>query len=137
MKVNEKKYTKVPYSPSNPQMKARTDDPSTWSDFAKAVIVAQDSGWTVGIGFVFIDADPYVGIDLDKCRDPATGSIEDWALEIIRKLNSYTEISPSGTGAKIIIRGTKPGPKCRKGNIEIYETGRFFTLTGQVLILDA
>jgi primase-polymerase (primpol)-like protein len=58
-----------------------------------------------GVGFVFSSDDPYVGIDLDGCRNPQTGYIEPWALEIVRRLNSYTEISRSGTGLHIIAKG--------------------------------
>ena len=42
-----------------------------------------------------------IGVDLDTCRDKATGIVEAWALEIINRLGSYTEISPSDVGAKI------------------------------------
>ena len=128
-----RKPTKIPYSPLHPGTKARMDDPSTWSDFFRAVSVAQNSDWNLGIGFVFMVDAPYVGVDLDHCRNPDTGDIKDWALTIVRQLDSYTEISPSGTGVKIIARGSKPGSKCRKGNVEMYESGRFFTLTGQLL----
>ncbi|MFO0944319.1 MAG: hypothetical protein U1D30_00005, partial [Planctomycetota bacterium] len=83
-----------------------------------------------GIGFVFSADDPYVGIDLDKCREPATGVIEDWAQDILDRLHSYAEVSPSGTGVKIIGRGKLPGKRCRTGNIEMYDQGRFFTITG-------
>ncbi len=41
------------------------------------------------------------GIDLDTCRDPGNGEIEPWALEVIKRFGSYTEISPSGTGVKV------------------------------------
>lgn len=53
------------------------------------------------VGFVFTRDDPFVGIDLDHCRDPETGKIKPWALEIVAKLNSYSEVSPSGTGLHI------------------------------------
>ena len=82
---------------------------------------------------MFTEDDPYVGIDLDGCRDPITGKMMEGAQKIIDNLDSYTEVSPSGTGVKIICRGTKPGKKCRKGDIEMYEHGRFFTVTGNHL----
>ncbi len=86
-----------------------------------------------GVGFVFTESDPFVGVDLDQCRDPITGAIEPRAREIIRELDSYTEVSPSGTGVKIFIRGEPPVSGSRKGRIEIYSLDRYFTVTGHVL----
>ena len=84
-------------------------------------------------GFVFAADDPYCGLDLDNCRDPATGEVLPWALKIIDDFNSYTELSQSGTGFHIIIRGQKPtGSGCKKGDIECYDKGRYFICTGEV-----
>lgn len=83
------------------------------------------------MGYVLSPNDPYVGIDLDKCRDPHSGRIEPWAKAIVKRLDSYTEISPSGTGLRIFIRGTLPAHGRRKGHIEIYSQARFLTITGQ------
>jgi AAA domain len=75
-------------------------------------------------------APPFVVIDLDKCVDPQTGDVETWAGEIVRSIDSYTESSPSGTGLHIWVRGAKPGDRCRNG-IEMYDRGRYLTLTGR------
>jgi putative DNA primase/helicase len=64
-------------------------------------------------------ASPYVGIDLDGCRDPQTGVIEPWALEVVRLLDSYTEVSPSGRGLHIWVRGFLPEGGNRRGQVEI------------------
>ena len=51
-------------------------------------------------------------------------------MNIVQQLDSYTEISPSGTGLRIFIRAKLP-PKDRKiGNFECYESGRYLTVTG-------
>ena len=71
-----------------------------------------------GIGFVFTSDDRYTGIDLDKCRNPKTGEISPKAVEIVRLLNSYTEISPSGCGLHIILKGKLPPGGNRKDGIE-------------------
>jgi len=72
-------------------------------------------------------------VDLDHCREPPEGEVEPWASGIVERLDSYAEVSPSGTGIRIIAKGTLP-PKGRKnGHFEIYETGRYLTFTGQKL----
>ncbi len=75
-----------------------------------------------------------VGIDLDNCRDPSTGELSATAQRIISAVNSYTEISPSGTGVKILCRASIPGPRNRSQveGIELYHHGspRYFTITG-------
>ncbi|ELY76110.1 hypothetical protein C488_08487 [Natrinema pellirubrum DSM 15624] len=86
-----------------------------------------------GIGFVFTDDDPIVGVDLDDCRDPESGDVDDTAQDIIERLDSYTEISPSGTGFHVLIEGELPDGRNRRGSIELYDTARFFTVTGDHL----
>lgn len=120
--------TKVPYQP-NGQM-ARSTDSSTWSDF-QTVEAAFLSGIQFdGVGFVFTEADPYVGIDLDKCRDPLTGEVEPWAADVLARLGTYTELSPSGKGFHVIGQGRLPPAGRRKDGIEMYDAGRYFTVTG-------
>lgn len=109
--------------------------PSEWTDFASAVAVLGRRDDVAGIGFVFATDGGYCGVDVDDGVDPATGQFKPWAEDLVRRLNSYTEISPSGTGAKIFLRGRKPGERCRKkyhdGEVEMYDAGRFFTVTGR------
>ena len=81
--------------------------------------------------------DGLTGVDLDHVRDPHTGAIIPWAKRVISALNSYTELSPSGTGYHIFFLGAKPRGRCNlrftdDGTaFEIYDRGRFFTVTGQ------
>src|SRR5207253_7477755 len=89
-------------------------------------------------GYVFSSDDPFGGIDLDNCRLIETGEITDWACKFISLLNSYAEISPSGTGIKVIVRGKLPkairvrhSTAYRGGKIEMYSDLRFFTITGR------
>jgi putative DNA primase/helicase len=74
------------------------------------------------------------GVDLDGCRNPRTGEIEARATEIVKGLGSYTELSPSETGLKVFVCGELPLGRWRKGNIEMYDRGRFFTTTGLHLL---
>ncbi len=110
--------------------KASSTDSSTWRTFEEAV-KAFRTGRCDGIGFVFSSSDPYAGIDLDKCRNPKTGELEGWAYKIVGEMSGYAEISPSGRGVHVIVRGKAPNR--RKGRLEIYSSARFFTVTGRVL----
>lgn len=129
--------TKVPYGPRTHRLASATN-PETWGSFDEATAAVAERGHT-GIGFVFTAEDPYVGIDLDHVRDPATGTLAPWALELIRQLDSYAEVSQSGTGVHVIAKGKLPGHGRRKhigsgGHvIEIYDQRRYFVMTGDAL----
>ena len=125
------KPTKVLYCPRCPIKKARSNDSSTWDSFDKAREVLQ-KGKADGIGFVVTADDPYVGIDLDDCAKEG-GVLEPWAQEIVGTLRSYTEWSPSGEGLHILVKGVLPKEGRRKGHIEMYNSVRFFTMTGNHL----
>jgi len=125
------KVTKVPVCPHTGEL-AAVDRPETWGTYEEAVRAAQEHGHD-GVGFIFTEEDPYAGIDLDKCRDPKTGETEEWAREIIEQLGSYTELSPSGTGIHVLVKTVLPLGGRHKGQIEMYDSGRFFTVTGRHL----
>ncbi len=126
------KQTKVPYIAGGVG-RASSTDLLTWRTFEEALEDVK-KGRRDGIGFVFSSADPFVGIDLDDCRDPETGAVEAWAQKLIDRVQEgYVEASPSGTGVHIIVEGTVRGGGMRKGKIEMYGRDRFFTMTGRVL----
>src|SRR5579859_2867007 len=135
-KKGEAKPTKIPYCVATGEA-SNAHDPENWASYDAAVSALSSPRYT-GLGFVFTAEDPYCGIDIDNCRDKSTGHIEPWAWAIIKELNSYTEVSPSGTGVHIIVKAhafdrmkTKiPGTSSA---IEIYDRGRFFTVTGSHL----
>jgi len=89
-----------------------------------------------GVGFVTTEHDPYILIDIDHCI--VDGEINDEILEIVKAFNSYTDISPSGTGIHIAIKATMEGPgrkdKDKKTGIgyEAYPALRYFTWTGNL-----
>src|SRR5215207_8612094 len=116
------KPTKVPYSPLTGE-KASSTNPETWAGYEEAVAACKKYSYG-GIGFVFTPEDDLCGVDLDGCLDPQTREIEDWAQEIIDELDSYSEISPSGTGVHVLVRGTLPSGRNRKGRFEAYDRGR-------------
>jgi primase-polymerase (primpol)-like protein len=123
--------TKVPYSP-NTGRRADSTAPETWTSHDEAVNAYREHAYD-GIGFVFTPGDDLCGVDLDKCLDPETGEIEAWASAIIEELDSYTEISPSGRGVHVLVRGELPAGRNRKGRFEAYDRGRYFTVTGKHL----
>lgn len=130
------RWTKIPVNAANGRP-ASTTAPATWTTFVDALAFARRAGLP-GVGFVVTEGDPFVGIDLDKCRDPQTGEIDAWAGQLIETFDSYTEISPSGTGVRIWIRtttGLLPDGSHgkRKGKIEAYGAWRYFTVTGHRL----
>ena len=86
-----------------------------------------------GVGFMFHPEDGFAGVDLDRCRNPETGRVEPWALEVVEELDSHTEVSPSKTGLKVFVRGELPPGRRRKGCIEMYDRSRFFTTSGHCL----
>ncbi len=124
--IRGRKIAKVPINPRTGRT-ASCLDSATWGDFEQA-LRRLTRGEADGIGFQL--GPPYVGIDLDKCRDQAGGAIEPWADKIIRRLDCYTEVSPSGRGLHILVKGKLPNGARRKGSIEMYEAGRYFTVTG-------
>lgn len=128
LELRDNRNTKVPYN-ARTGARASSTDPHTWATFEEACAFCQAENAN-GVGYVLSPEDPYVGIDLDHCRDPHSGRIEQWAKDVVKRLNSYTEISPSGTGLRIFIRGILPPHGRRKGPIEIYSQARFLTITG-------
>jgi hypothetical protein len=125
------KPTKLPVNPRTGGPASSTD-PFTWASFDKAVEV-YEGGLGDGIGFVVTGGDPFVGIDLDKCRDPETGEVEPWALEIVDSQCSYSEVTVSGLGLRVWDKAELPPSGRKKGNIEMYDRARFFTITGKHL----
>jgi AAA domain-containing protein/primase/DNA polymerase family protein len=125
------KPTKVPYNPLTGFLASSTNS-ETWAGYSEAVKACKEHGYD-GIGFVFTPEDNLCGVDLDGCLNPESGEIESWAQEIIEELDSYTEISPSGRGIHILLRGSLPAGRNRKGRFEAYDRGRYFTITGRHL----
>ena len=111
------KWTKPPYIATAPAQPADSTDPTTWRSFADAQGAYED-GKCDGIGFVL--GDGYVGFDADGNDAP----------EHVELLNTYAERSVGGDGVHAIARGAKPGTRSRTGDYELYENGRYFTVTG-------
>lgn len=125
------KLTKVPYQVGG--ARASVTDPATWTTFEKALASVDRYRGVVhydGLGFVLTAADPFVGVDLDHCRDRDTGALVAWAREIVDALNSYTEITPSAEGLRVFVRGALPPGGRKRGDVEMYDRARYLTVTG-------
>ncbi len=117
------KPTKVPYQAGHRQ--ADSTDPATWTTFEAALEAFEQDGFFDGIGFVFHPGSPYAGADIDDVT-------EEQAQHWIDRFDSYTERSPSGNGFHIICKADVPkGTNRAEG--ELYSSGRFFTMTGDVV----
>jgi putative DNA primase/helicase len=132
-------WTKVPVDVNTGGF-AKSTDPDTWTSFADAVAYHERTGTdTDGVGYVVHDEDPVVGVDLDDCRDPETGDLEAWAAELLEDVPTYAEVSPSGTGLRLFGLGFVPDGGTRadvngaEGHLEMYETGRYLTVTGHAI----
>jgi hypothetical protein len=113
------KYSKVPKIATNGS-NASSTDPSTWSSFEEA----KNGPWDV-VGCVVSKEDKLCVIDVDGIVD----------YKLARKIGSYAEISPSGEGTRILVKGSLPeGAKNKVGDYEIYDHSRCFTLTGNVIV---
>lgn len=113
--------TKIPYSVTG--ARAKSNDPETWASFGEVVRLAERYD---GIGFM-LGMSPYVGVDVDHCLDTAEKKMR--AEQLVRDCNTYAEISPSGTGLHIIGKADLE-KGFRSGGIEVYPSGRYFTVTG-------
>ena len=129
------KSNKLPVNPHNGKM-AKTTASNTWADFETAVSVYIDKPQYRGIGYVFSDVvvqdgHKIVGVDLDKCRD-SSGNLDAWAMNAVNRLNSYTEISPSGNGVHVLTLGDIPASGRKSKQAEFYKTDRYFTVTAKL-----
>lgn len=143
--------TKPPVAPFDGTDYARSDDPETWGSYEEAVRYHErEDTDTEGVGFMLAEEGMVVGVDLDGCRHPETGELEPWAEEIVDRLDTYTEVSPSQTGLRAFVVGLLPdGRNKRKqertldvpewveeeknAEVEIYDRTRYMTYTGDHL----
>lgn len=134
------KVTKIPKNPATGN-NASSNNPNTWGTYDQAIKATERFNFD-GVGFNLVGG--YFAIDLDHVIDPESKTIEPYAINILKLMNSYTEISPSGTGLHIICKGEKPQGRSRNDLIEIYQAninsdgtinnGRYITVTGNVYI---
>jgi predicted P-loop ATPase len=120
------KRTKLPFV-AGTDRRASSVDPDTWCSFDAAISRMNGDS---GLGFVFTSTAGIIGIDLDGCI--ADGIVAGWAQRIVSRVGSYAERSP-GSGIHILALGTLPAGARKRGSLELYDTGRYFTVTGNRL----
>lgn len=126
----ENKPRKVPYYVSGKRRHGKQGDESDRAslvDYETALISASNYD---GLGFAFLPGDGLIGIDLDACFNTDDATRHDRAVKIINACNSYTELSPSGNGAHIIVEGESDTFKSNEMGIEVFCGRQFFTMTG-------
>lgn len=129
-KGEDGKTTKRPYQPKNNNLLASSTNPATWGTFEQACEAVDRNPSLGGVGFVFTPADPFMGIDLDHCIK--NGRVNARARKIIDRLFSYSEVSVSGDGVHVIVKASVPRGR-KQGGLEMYSSGRYFTMTGNHL----
>lgn len=140
---SDDKYDKKPVDPRTGFGASKTN-PRDWHDFetvaqavGKVLKAAGERIGVAGIGVALTKDDPFCAVVLDGCRDPEKDTIQGWAWELIRELDSYTEISPSGRGVRVFVRAKLPGgggPKTVNEHlVEFYDRKAFVTVTGEHL----
>lgn len=122
------KPRKMPFDPRTGSP-AKAGKPETWADFQTAA-QAVDAGRFEGVGFEFDAASCVVGIDFDHCLHD--GKCDPWVEAWVKKLDSYTEISPSGEGLHVFCSAHLPGQAIKRKEAEMYDRGRYFTMTGRL-----
>lgn len=134
-KPDPKSHSGVSKIPINPKTggQAMSNNPETWADFETAEIVSRDYA---GIGFMFENSGCF-GVDLDDMPEDmascAEGDFSNPVGEFLTGLQSYAELSQSGNGIHIICKGKLPEGRRRNGKFEMYDKGRFFVMTGNIV----
>jgi hypothetical protein len=137
---NGGKWTKPPHSARGGY--ARNDTPSTWSTFDQIwpdVLSGRFDG--IGLELLNLPGEILAAIDLDDVRDPKTGALVPWAAAIVAVARSYTEITPSQRGLRILgtVKGfdslhRKKAHPDGMGEFELYvNAGRYITVSAHLL----
>lgn len=134
---NEKKnkFDKVPHRADRPEYGISSAKPEQWFSFEVALAAyRKNPKMFAGVGYCMTGQQDVVGVDMDHCVE--RGVVAPWAREVVAQLDSYTEISPSGTGLRLMVLGEVPSDWVNHDiGIEVYggNEARFLTVTGEHL----
>jgi putative DNA primase/helicase len=134
--LDPKSHSGISKHPVNPRTggMARSNDPTTWTDFETAAAAAVDYA---GIGFMFYESG-YIGIDIDDRPEELDAYRNGDHCTIFGQMNdalqTYMEFSQSGNGVHFIGRGKLPDKDFKNSEvgIEMYTGARFFVMTGNL-----
>lgn len=129
------KNTKIPLNAYDGTL-GKSNDPSTWAEFDTALRALDKFDNADGLAFYF--ANGYVGLDIDNINNDLQDYLAGAPETLVSKFKKFTsdtymEVSQSGKGIHVIFKGKIPGKRRRKANYEMYESGRFFALTGNTI----
>lgn len=136
-----KKPAKMPFY-SNGRVRGKTKDAAAQVEQGSAedleLLVSFDMAMTAmsrgrfdGVGFAFLPGDGLIGIDIDGAINLQTGEISERARQIVAACDSFTELSPSGKGLHIYVRGQTETFKSDDIGVEVFCGSQFFTVTGE------
>lgn len=120
---------------------ASCNDPRTWMTFEDAVKLLKSKKRYKGLSIALSPEPPQagekrlIGIDIDKAVG-YDGFIKSEFLEAIKSFNTYAEFSPTieEGGLRAFCYGSFPiNEGVHRGNIEVYQYGKFLTITGHIL----
>lgn len=137
------KVPRAPWNnPGSPDRYIDHTDPDPWVSYSEAVEwVAANPEY--GLGFVLKERDPFTLIDFDKARDTDTGGVHPTVRDVLLRAGSYADVSVSGTGIHVMVRGSLPDglrsitksplqedSDFPEASIEVYSAGQFVAMAG-------
>jgi hypothetical protein len=137
-RTNDGRPTKVPLIAVPPPrlLRASSTNPDTWRSLGLARhYAAQHDASVQGTGFMLSRGDPFVALDLDGCVE--NYSVHPEALQLVKELGTYAELSPSRTGLRLFGEGVWNGTGSKfeampwGDKAEVYDHARFMTVTGR------
>ena len=127
------KYNKAPRSPVT-GIKIGANQAHLFGSFEQAKAAFETDKYT-GIG-VLLTGNGIVGFDIDDYQNTFAKNpeVEVWVEKAISDQTNpaYAELSPSGTGLRLFVRGELPGKGRKSGCLEVYDNMRFLTITGAI-----
>ncbi len=111
---------------------AKSNEPTTWSDFDTALRYAQMHGQD-GLSFVLTSG--IVFVDMDEVEEKPK-EIRDKMVALASSLNTYCESSVSGKGLHFLCYGSLLKNARKKNDalgLEMYDTKRFVCMTGNIV----
>lgn len=127
------KYNKAPRSPVT-GFKIGSNQPQLFGTFEQTKAAYESSNYT-GIG-VLLTGNGIVGFDIDDYLNTfaKTPEVQAWVKKAISDQTNpaYAELSPSGKGLRLFVRGELPEKGRKSGCLEVYDNVRFLTITGAI-----